>query len=66
MAKGFFYCGGGGGGLGGGNGLTRMDHSFVDGEKVKRKNPLVRGDVSRTTMKCQMTREGGQFPLPLQ
>ena len=38
MAKGF--CCSGGGGCGGGDGFLRMDHPFVDGEKVERKKTL--------------------------
>jgi len=39
----FFLLWWGWGGWGGGSWLTRMDHSFVDGEKVKRKKPFGQG-----------------------
>ena len=39
----FYLLWWGWGGWGGGSGLTRMDHSFVDGEKVKRKKPYGQG-----------------------
>ena len=58
----FYLLWWGWGGWGGGSGLTRMDHSFVDGEKVKRKKPMVRVDVRRRLQSANWPGMGGNSP----